>query len=767
MKKILLILLFLLCAGSASAQWNKTVVDNGIISNDTIYLQSFSFQNYLSDGDTALCHIYGYMSSDSEEFAYCVYHTGANIFKIGSVLRNYYGTTANVSFPSDTGVAYVTVQYWYNYYDLLIRDTTVGTGTVTSVALVSPSEITVTGSPIVTSGTFTQTWANQTTNKVFASPNGSTGTPTFRALVSADLPALPSYRDTLHIGDTIKGSTNFRPLAVDSLHRLGEISNLGNTNKVLAGNGTSDFPSWKTLSSLNAVITNPTSAGMNWIRPTVVGNIEPLALQTSGVLSTADAFAVWTWNNKRLFSIDTGLFADWNLSFRFNGPDNAIGLLHPDSSQINYGLTGEVLTSQGPGVTPLWRSSTALITGTAYRLFFANSSGNLAQVALPAANNMVLQGGTATNPSWTNTLALGIGGGTYEGIVNLYGLTSGNIQLKVPNVVSTYNFTFPNSGGTNGYALTTNGSGTTSFSILGEIGGGTGKSTYATGDILYASAPNTLSKLPIGTTGQGLTVSGGVPAWGAPAVTFSSTTVDLATSTGQQIKDSVTGNILVSVTSKPATRTFEYIVRAADLPTNGIVESWFAYITIGGKNNDGSTRTINWRLNVNGTDKGAGDNSIAIPIATPWWYASGIYQAAAVAVGDTIGFKFWASVANQIDFRYVTIYFLPRLLTGGTGLLSGISTSSLCKSNIAGANAGVTYTTTNVGTTPQFYDVTIAGQTGGVLAGLVWMIGAGHRMTQFNSLSDANNPFSAVDASSKLLGLGSTSLLWRYLYWYH
>jgi hypothetical protein len=45
--------------------------------------------------------------------------------------------------------------------------------------------------------------------------------------------------------------------------------------------------------------------------------------------------------------------------------------------------------------------------------------------------------------------------------------------------------------------------------------GGTGQATYAIGDILYASAINTLSRLAAGSTGTALTMTGGVPAWGA------------------------------------------------------------------------------------------------------------------------------------------------------------------------------------------------------------------------------------------------------------
>src|SRR6185369_1396288 len=65
-----------------------------------------------------------------------------------------------------------------------------GAGSVTSAALTVPNIFNLTGSPITTSGTFALSLANQTTNKVFASPNGSTGAPTFRALAAADIPSL-------------------------------------------------------------------------------------------------------------------------------------------------------------------------------------------------------------------------------------------------------------------------------------------------------------------------------------------------------------------------------------------------------------------------------------------------------------------------------------------------------------------------------------------------------------------------------------------------
>lgn len=52
---------------------------------------------------------------------------------------------------------------------------------------------------------------------------------------------------------------------------------------------------------------------------------------------------------------------------------------------------------------------------------------------------------------------------------------------------------------------------------LPATNGGTAQSTYTTGDILYASASNTLSKLAVGTTGQVLTIAGGVPTYATPS----------------------------------------------------------------------------------------------------------------------------------------------------------------------------------------------------------------------------------------------------------
>lgn len=72
-------------------------------------------------------------------------------------------------------------------------------------------------------------------------------------------------------------------------------------------------------------------------------------------------------------------------------------------------------------------------------------------------------------------------------------------------------------------------------SPLPAINGGTAQTTYTTGDTLYASAANTLSKLGIGSAGQVLTVTAGIPSWQTPTtgtVTSVSGTLNRITSTG-------------------------------------------------------------------------------------------------------------------------------------------------------------------------------------------------------------------------------------------
>jgi hypothetical protein len=107
------------------------------------------------------------------------------------------------------------------------------------------------------------------------------------------------------------------------------------------------------------------------------------------------------------------------------------------------------------------------------------------------------------------------------------GDTSGTVTLQAQAVSGSTILTLPAS------------SGNLVASPVSVANGGTGITSYSTGDIVYASATNTLSKLTAGTNGYVLTLASGVPSWAAAGGGGSGLTVGTTTITG-----GTTGRIL-------------------------------------------------------------------------------------------------------------------------------------------------------------------------------------------------------------------------------
>ncbi|MGI6278309.1 MAG: tail fiber domain-containing protein [Patescibacteria group bacterium] len=126
---------------------------------------------------------------------------------------------------------------------------------------------------------------------------------------------------------------------------------------------------------------------------------------------------------------------------------------------------------------------------------------------LNVAGNTYIDGaltttGAITAPTSTNTIN--------NLVINSGTITSGTWQATA--IAPTYGGTGDNTSSTTGVPYITAGNWQYE-STLDETRGGTGLSSYSTGDLLYASGTDTLGNLGIGTTGQILTVSGGVPVW--------------------------------------------------------------------------------------------------------------------------------------------------------------------------------------------------------------------------------------------------------------
>lgn len=115
-------------------------------------------------------------------------------------------------------------------------------GTVTSVALTTPSWLTVAGSPITTSGTLAvSATTGQTANSFLATPDGTTGAVTLRTIVLADIPTIPLATKVSGTLPVANGGTNLTA-ATDDQTMVGNgttwqskaIPNCGSSTQALA-----------------------------------------------------------------------------------------------------------------------------------------------------------------------------------------------------------------------------------------------------------------------------------------------------------------------------------------------------------------------------------------------------------------------------------------------------------------------------------------------------------------------------------------------------
>lgn len=127
-------------------------------------------------------------------------------------------------------------------------------------------------------------------------------------------------------------------------------------------------------------------------------------------------------------------------------------------------------------------------------------------LTFPVSSNLGNANLTADNAARTFTLA----GTSTEYLAFLNGSAAEILKLKGDRTILFGGYT------TNGFVKTSAGTGLITVSTqVAATEGGTGISSYTTGDILYSSASNTLAKLAAGTNGHVLTLAAGVPSWAA------------------------------------------------------------------------------------------------------------------------------------------------------------------------------------------------------------------------------------------------------------
>ena len=260
-------------------------------------------------------------------------------------------------------------------------------------------------------------------------------------------------------------------------------------------------------------VASPTDAGADGGGITLKGT-------TDKTFSWIDATDAWTSSeNMELAS---------GKVFKINGAEVLSG------STLGSGVTGSSLTSVGTIATGVWNGTTIAIanggtgstttSGARTALGVAIGSdvqaynATLATVAggTYAGDDSIVTVGTISAGVWNGTTIALANGGT--GSTTASGART-SLGVAIGSDVQAYNATLATvAGGTyiGSSSITTLGTittGTWNGTTIGSGYGGTGFNAYTTGDLIYSSGTNTLSKLGIGTAGQFLKVVSGVPSW--------------------------------------------------------------------------------------------------------------------------------------------------------------------------------------------------------------------------------------------------------------
>ena len=172
---------------------------------------------------------------------------------------------------------------------------------------------------------------------------------------------------------------------------------------------------------------------------------------------------------------------------------------------VNTAGSGNTVTVNIDSPVLVANGGTAQTSYVDGELLIGNSTGNtLTKATLTAGTGI-----TITNTSGAITVSSSLAGGDVVGPAGATDNAIARYDTATGKLIQNSVVTIDDAGAVTGLTFA---------SPLAETSGGTGTGTYTTGDILYASAANTLSKLAVGTNTHVLTLAAGIPSWAAPTV---------------------------------------------------------------------------------------------------------------------------------------------------------------------------------------------------------------------------------------------------------
>lgn len=326
-------------------------------------------------------------------------------------------------------------------------------GTVQSVGLALPTSVfSISGSPVTTTGTLTGAFISQTANQAFLSPNGSSGVPTFRSLVGADLPN-PTTSSLGGIQAINAVASNWiRSINTSGVPQLSQPAFSDISGSITPAQ--CPFPTTSAIGCVQAI----NAVTSNWISSINGSGVpqlsQPAFSDISGSLAAAQLPVIA--NNSVLANISGGS--------TFPTPTTTTALIDATigNTQGNVlyrnatgwvvlapGTMGQVLSSGGPAANVTWTTVTG--TGTVTSIATNNgitggtitSSGTIGLATIATGNVLAYTGGGTGVPVATAPTS----------ILDVIGSTQGDILFRG---ASTWGVLTP---GTNGQVLQTLGPG--------------------------------------------------------------------------------------------------------------------------------------------------------------------------------------------------------------------------------------------------------------------------------------------------------------------
>jgi hypothetical protein len=257
------------------------------------------------------------------------------------------------------------------------------------------------------------------------------------------------------------------------------------------GNQTYTMPDATTLSTGVAFLFNNMATGTLTLQDYATGAIGTIPSGGAGaVFLTVNATVGGTWDlhaylpegvtfGTNAFNLGTSVITGgtWN--------GGTIGTAYGGTgltsfSAANYALYSTSSSALTAGTLPVAAGGTNVTSFTANGIVYGNGTSALG-VTAAGATGEVLIGNTGSAPTWGSLSGSAVT--TFQ--TSLNGLTPSTATSGAVTLAGT----------------------------LGATSGGTGLTSYTTGDIIYSSATNTLAKLPAGTNGQILSLASGIPSW--------------------------------------------------------------------------------------------------------------------------------------------------------------------------------------------------------------------------------------------------------------